>query len=86
MVYRRLKACRKAAGLPLTQPTHAHRHTVATRLASDNVNALLLRDFMGHANLQTTMRYVHADTDSKKQVAKRLMRRPTSPPPTGELA
>jgi len=77
MVYRRLKACRKAAGLPLTQPTHAHRHTVATRLASDNVNALLLKDFMGHENLQTTMRYVHADTDAKKQVAKRL-RRPTA--------
>lgn len=77
MVYRRLKACRKAAGLPLTQPTHAHRHTVATRLASDNVNALLLKDFMGHENLQTTMRYVHADTDAKKQVAKRL-RRPTT--------
>ncbi|MBB4039087.1 integrase [Microvirga flocculans] len=78
VVYKRLRSARKTAGLPLTQPTHAHRHTVATRLARENVNAVLLKDFMGHENLQTTMRYIHNDTAQKKQVAKNLIRRPTA--------
>lgn len=76
--YKRFRKARREAGLPLTQPTHAHRHTVATRLAKSNVNAALLKDFMGHENLQTTMRYIHNDTAQKKQVVKTFIRRPSA--------
>lgn len=74
-VWRRLKSARVACGLPTTQPTHAQRHTIATRLAG-KVNALLLQDFMGHSSLNTTRRYVHNDTSTKKDVLRNMMRRP----------
>lgn len=74
MILRRMKKARGSAGLPMTQPTHAHRHTTATRMATDGINAMVMADFMGHQSLNTTRRYVHNDTSSKKEVLKKMMR------------
>ena len=35
------------------------RHTCATRLAQSGENALIIKEWMGHTNLQTTVRYTH---------------------------
>lgn len=72
-VWRRIKKARVKAGLPTTQPTHAHRHTTATRLAADGANSLLLADYMGHKSIATTKRYVHNDTTGKKLMLKKLL-------------
>jgi integrase len=77
-IWRRLKSARKAAGLPTTQPTHAHRHTTATRLSRVTTNTLLLQDFMGHGSLATTRRYVHNNVEAKKETARLLFKRPNS--------
>jgi len=75
-VWQRIKYARKACGLPQEKPTHTQRHTAATRLARQGVNALDLQDFMGHSSLNTTRLYVHNDTATKKRIAKTIMRRP----------
>lgn len=38
---------------------HMLRHTCATRLAQSGENALIIKEWMGHTNLQTTVRYTH---------------------------
>ena len=39
---------------------HDLRHTVATRLAESNVDLVVVKEILGHADIQTTMRYAHA--------------------------
>lgn len=38
---------------------HMLRHTCATRLAQSGENALIIKEWLGHTNLQTTVRYTH---------------------------
>ena len=39
---------------------HDLRHTVATRLADSNIDLVVVKEILGHADIQTTMRYAHA--------------------------
>lgn len=39
---------------------HDFRHTVATRLATSNIDLIVVKEILGHADIQTTMRYAHA--------------------------
>ena len=39
---------------------HDLRHTVATRLAESNIDLAVVKEVLGHADIQTTMRYAHA--------------------------
>jgi len=38
---------------------HAMRHSFASRLAEQEVNAFIIRDLLGHASVSTTNVYVH---------------------------
>jgi len=67
-----LVRARQAAGLPTTQPTHAHRHTVATRLTQRDVPTAVVKEFLGHSSLNTTLKYAHVNTTVKKQAARVL--------------
>ncbi|WP_422023332.1 tyrosine-type recombinase/integrase [Pyruvatibacter mobilis] len=40
---------------------HALRHSCATRLIKAQVNLAVVKDFMGHESIETTLRYVHVD-------------------------
>ena len=49
---------------------HDLRHTFGTRAVEQAESILELKEWMGHANVQTTMRYLHYK--SKADAARRL--------------
>jgi integrase/recombinase XerC len=49
---------RQTSGAVRVRP-HRLRHTYGTELAAAGIDLLVLRDLMGHANPETTARYVH---------------------------
>lgn len=63
--YRRrfLRACEQA-GADLDDVTiHTLRHTCASRLAQQGVPLQVIKDWLGHAAIATTMRYAHLATE-----------------------
>ena len=52
---------RKRAGVrKIARPVHAGRHYFGTALCRARANVRSVQKLLGHANLNTTMRYVHA--------------------------
>lgn len=51
---------------------HDLRHTVATRLAESNIDLAVVKEVLGHADIQTTMRYAHAVPKRKLEAIKVL--------------
>ncbi len=45
---------------------HDLRQTFATRLIEKNIDIVVAKELMGHADISTTMIYVHSDADRKK--------------------
>jgi integrase len=68
-----MKGSRRIAGLPTTQPTHAHRHTTATRMTARGVPTAVVQEFLGHANIKTTLGYIEANTEAKEGAASMLL-------------
>jgi integrase len=62
---RRFKVARDAAG---ARPLRFHdlRHTFGSLLAQDGVDAVSIQSAMGHADLATTQRYLHARQASEQ--------------------
>lgn len=48
------------------------RHTALTRMAMAGVDLPTLREFVGHANIQMTMRHVHPTPEHKKAAIQKL--------------
>jgi len=46
---------------------HSLRHTYATHLLEDGVNILTIRELMGHADIQTTLIYLHVAQGNDRQ-------------------
>ena len=59
----------KLAGIKKKASCHSLRHTFATAKAQQAVSAYRLRDWLGHASLETTQIYIHLS----KQNAQREM-------------
>ncbi len=51
---------------------HDLRHTFATRLADAGTDAYTLMEIMGHADLKTTMIYVHASAEAGRRAVEKL--------------
>ncbi len=51
---------------------HRVRHTFATHLIRNGVDVRTVQELLGHADLQTTARYLHSDTRTKQAAVGRL--------------
>ncbi len=49
---------------------HDLRHTAATRMLENGANIVAVSHILGHADLKTTMRYVHPDNSLREAVEK----------------
>ncbi len=68
------RAC-VAAGLPKAG-WHVCRHTFASHLVMRGVPLKAVQELMGHADIQTTMRYAHLSPDVRTDAVAQLDRRP----------
>lgn len=62
----------KNVGIDLSERKHgphALRHSLASNLMHNNTPMHIIKDVLGHANLNTTMIYLNIDLDSLKRIA-----------------
>jgi site-specific recombinase XerD len=70
---RMLKRVLEEAGLDREGITpHRLRHTFATHLIRNGVDVRTVQELLGHADLQTTARYLHSDTRMKQAAVGKL--------------
>jgi integrase len=67
-----LKRALKSAGQSGELSVHGLRHTTATRLVHGGVNLAVVKDFLGHSSLNTTLKYTHVTSDLLQQAAKKI--------------
>ena len=54
-----MKRIAKDAGITKEVCVHTLRHTYACHLLEAGMNIVTLKELMGHANIETTMEYLH---------------------------
>ena len=65
-----VKEAKRRSGIQKQVTTHVLRHTYATHLLEMGTNIMVLKDLLGHANVQTTMVYLHiAQLENHKRFA-----------------
>jgi integrase/recombinase XerD len=64
---------------------HSIRHSTAICLLKSGVDFATISQWLGHANLNTTMRYARADIDLKRQALLQVFPEVLAPPPGGRL-
>jgi site-specific recombinase XerD len=71
-VQRLIKSAAQRAGIKQDVTPHILRHTFATRFLRKGGDLATLRDILGHANLATTSRYLHADATRMQEMVEGL--------------
>jgi integrase/recombinase XerD len=72
-IYQILRRLFKKAGLAHQGITpHKLRHTFATHLVRNGVDVRTVQELLGHADLQTTAKYLHSDGQAKAAAVSRL--------------
>ncbi|HDO1314190.1 tyrosine-type recombinase/integrase [Aeromonas veronii] len=64
---------------------HSIRHSTAVALLKSGVDFVTISHWLGHAGLNTTMRYARADIDLKRQALAQVFPDAVTPPPGGRL-
>jgi integron integrase len=62
------------AKIPKRSNSHALRHSYATHLLEDGVNIRTVQEFLGHAQVETTMIYLHVMEDQRDRISSPLDR------------
>jgi site-specific recombinase XerD len=80
------RASRAAPSLK-TKKLHPHsiRHSTAVALLKSGVDFATISQWLGHAGLNTTMRYACADLDLKRRALAQVFPDAVTPPPGGRL-
>jgi len=80
------KAARVVPSLK-TKKLHPHsiRHSTAVALLKAGVDFATISHWLGHAGLNTTMRYARADIDLKRRALAQVFPNAVAPPPGGRL-
>jgi integrase len=73
-----MEKAQRRAGLSVTGGVHILRHTFCSHLAMQGAPAKAIQELAGHANLTTTMRYMHLSPGAKDAAIRLLDRRPVS--------
>jgi site-specific recombinase XerD len=71
-VQRLVKSAAQRAGIEQDVTPHVLRHSFATRFLRKGGDLATLRDILGHANLATTSRYLHADATRMQEMVEDL--------------
>ncbi len=58
-IHRAIKQAAKKAGITKPVSAHTMRHSFATHLLMQGVNIRQVQEYLGHANVETTMIYTH---------------------------
>jgi integrase len=74
-----MRAWLRKAGVLNFRPTHDFRHTFASRLVMAGVDLSTVQKFMGHADIQMTMRYAHLSPEHGKAAIEKLVAQPAAP-------
>lgn len=61
------KACALCPDMPTNVHPHMFRHSRAMHLYQHGMPLVLISQWLGHADLQTTLIYAHADTEQKRR-------------------
>jgi site-specific recombinase XerD len=64
---------------------HSIRHSTAVALLKSGVDFATISHWLGHAGLNTTMRYARADIDLKRRALAQVFPDAVAPPPGGQL-
>ncbi len=64
---------------------HSIRHSTAVALLKSGVDFATISQWLGHAGLNTTMRYARADLDLKRRALAQVFPDAVTPPPGGRL-
>jgi integrase/recombinase XerD len=67
-VYGLVKKYGQLAGIQKNVSPHVLRHTLATNMIAHGASVIEVKDQLGHKNLETTLRYVHLQTDHRKKL------------------
>jgi len=80
------RASRVAPSL-MSKKLHPHsiRHSTAVALLKSGVDFATISQWLGHAGLNTTMRYARADLDLKRRALAQVFPDAVTPPPGGRL-
>ncbi len=79
-----MKSAQRLAGLKVTGNFHILRHTFCSHLAMRGAVPKVIQELAGHAQLSTTMRYMHLASGHKEEAIRLLERRPGSAAATVE--
>jgi site-specific recombinase XerD len=61
-----IKTLCKKSGIRKEITTHTLRHTYATHLLEDGLDIVSIKELLGHANIETTMIYLHIAQTGRK--------------------
>lgn len=75
MIRRRIEAVERRAEMEVTGRIHVLRHTFCSHLAMEGAAAKAIQELAGHANLTTTMRYMHLSPSARDEAVALLNRR-----------